>query len=212
MLIDLTYLVNKHNIQIRGVLHVGAHKCEEDAIYSQNKAGDVIWVEGNPYLCSELQKTRSNVHHAVISNIDGAIVDFIITNNGESSSILELHDHKIEHPHIHEVNRIKMKTTTLNTLLQSIGVMPSAPAFNFVNLDIQGAELLALQGLSDYIHHVDFIYTEVNIKELYKGNALLPDLDAFLSACGFDRAETQILHHGWGDALYIRRGTAGSKI
>lgn len=203
MLIDLAYLIEKHRLQISGVLHVGAHLCEEDGVYKENAVGDVIWVEGNPLLC-EAQKDRTNLYHALVSDTDGAEVEFVITNNGQSSSILELHEHKIEHPDVFETDRLTMKTTTLNTLLRRIGFVPRQKVFNFVNLDIQGAELLALRGLSEYLPHVDYIYTEVNVKELYKGNALLPELDAFLAERGFVRFDTEILHHGWGDALYIR--------
>ena len=38
---------------------------------------------------------------------------------------------------------------------------------NFLNLDIQGAELKALKSLQDYLHKVDYIYTEVNVDYLY---------------------------------------------
>ncbi len=34
--------------------------------------------------------------------------------------------------------------------------------FNFLNLDIQGAELKALKSMGDYLNNVDYIYTEVN--------------------------------------------------
>ena len=113
---------------------------------------------------------------------------------------MELQEHKIEHPDIVEVARLKLETTTLNTLLVGLN-----SKFNFVNLDIQGAELLALKGLSNHMAHVNYIYSEVNTKELYKGCALLPELDAFLATHGFIRTDIDMTRHGWGDALYIRR-------
>ena len=200
MLLTLTDLIAKHGLRIHGILHVGAHQCEEADKYAQHGIKDVIWVDANPALCGPVAGGRF-VHHAVVSDVDGVSVDFIVTNNGASSSILELHDHRIMHPDIVEVQRLPQTTTTLNTLLRGI---QDAPFFNLVNLDIKGAELLALRGLSDHLPHVDYIYIEVNIRELYKGNVLLPDLDAFLGDQGFDRTDISMTSWGWGDALYVR--------
>ena len=46
------------------------------------------------------------------------------------------------------------------------------------------------------------LYLEVNEKELYKGCALLPELDAYLLTNGFQRVLTNMTCHGW-ETLYI---------
>ena len=51
---------------------------------------------------------------------------------------------------------------------------------------------------------IDYIYAEVNTKELYAGCAQLPELDAWLDARGFKRVEISMTGWGWGDALYVR--------
>lgn len=76
--------------------------------------------------------------------------------------------------------------------------------YDFINLDIQGAELLALKGATSILPFVKAIYTEVNEKELYEGCALIEELDAYLKQNGFTRILTNMTKHGWGDALYIR--------
>lgn len=200
MLIDLLYLINKYNIKIDGVLHVGAHRCEEQKVYDQCDAGQVIWIEANPVLCKEMQKSYKNVYQAVVSDKDNEEVDFIITNNFQSSSILDLHEHKLEHPDVYETSRIKLKTVTLNTFLKTI----NNPKFNFVNMDIQGAELYALKGMDEYFDYVQYLYLEVNTKELYKNNPLIGDIDKYLLLKGFIRKETNMTRHGWGDAFYIK--------
>jgi len=200
MYIDLKDLVSKYDLKINGVLHVGAHKCEEQEVYDYCKVGEVIWIEGNPKLCEEMQKLFKNVYQALISDKDDEEVDFMITNNLQSSSILDLHQHKLEHPDVYEIERIKLKTITLNTFLKSI----NNPKFNFINLDIQGVELYALKGMGEFLNKVQYIYTEVNMKELYKNNPLIYEIDEYLSLKGFKRVETNMTHHGWGDAFYIR--------
>ena len=223
MLIDFRGLKSKHGMRITGVLHVGAHDCEEAGPYAEvvEPGGRVMWVEGNPEICERLRaRGVADVHEALVSDVDGAETDFIVTNNGQSSSILELAEHRREHPDVFEVKRVRLATTTLGALLSRIEAGEAAEAtdageaaagarpveFNFLNLDIQGAELMALKGLgADRLAAVDYVYTEVNEKELYSGCALLPDMDAFLGAAGFDREDTAMTRHGWGDALYVRR-------
>jgi len=50
----------------------------------------------------------------------------------------------------------------------------------------------------------DVIYVEVNIRSLYKGCALLPQLEYFLDSKGFKRIGIQMAQQGWGDAIFIR--------
>ena len=77
--------------------------------------------------------------------------------------------------------------------------------FNFINLDIQGTELKALKGMDYYLKFVDYIYTEVNSCEVYKGCTIISDLDDYLNNYGFKRVKTSwVEDKTWGDAFYIR--------
>jgi hypothetical protein len=76
--------------------------------------------------------------------------------------------------------------------------------YNVLILDIQGAELLALQGLSSLLNNFNTIYTEVNEEELYSGCCKLEDLDSYLSSFGFKRKYISTLN-GYGNALYIKK-------
>lgn len=76
--------------------------------------------------------------------------------------------------------------------------------YNFLNLDIQGAELMALKGFGDLLHKIDYIYSEVNQEELYKDCALIQDLDNYLSKYRFKRVISTMTQFGWGDAFYIK--------
>src|SRR5665647_3254425 len=122
MLISLTDLVKNFNLQIKGVLHIGAHECEEMGSYLQNGIPyeNVIWIEGQPLLAKSMKCRNSllRIYNEVIADVDGKDVDFIVTNNYQSSSILELEEHKIQHPHIHEIGRFKVKTKTIDTFFK----------------------------------------------------------------------------------------------
>lgn len=195
----LEYLIKNHSIVSpkTGIIHVGAHRCQEQSFYKKIKIDNVLWIDANEEFC----KDNSQVVNALLADEDGKLVDFIITNNdGLSSSMLELKDHLIEHPDCKELNRSVKKTVKLDTLLLSY---PNN--YDTLVLDVQGAELLVLKGAVETIQTINCIITEVNTKELYKKCALIEDIDSFLEKQGFVRVYTKMTRHGWGDAIYIRR-------
>lgn len=203
MLMSLTDLKAKYCLKINGVLHVGAHLGEEAEQYEQNQCGKVWWVEANPKLLSQLQANVEKYGHVVIPALvadkDDETLDFHITNNGMSSSILELGTHKNVAPHIWFVDQIRLQTSRLDTLVTQFEVVA-----NFLCMDLQGAEMLALVGAPEFLQKVEYIFTEVNWDELYIGCARIGELDSFLS--DFDRVETYAVDDlGWGDALYVRK-------
>jgi len=215
MLIPLSRLVQDFGVHITGVLHVGAHECEEREAYLAVDTGkgkltdaNIYWVEAQEHLVKRAAEVMKIPHifQAVVSDTDDQQVNFIVTNNMQSSSILELEDHKTEHPWVVEIQRYPVTTTRLDTLIsRSIGSETFRNSVNFVNLDIQGAELLALRGLGEFLDSVQYIYTEVNTRPLYRDCALLPEMDAFLEEKhGFKRVAIEMTAHNWGDAFYVR--------
>ena len=100
----------------------------------------------------------------------------------------------------------KQKTIRLDTFFEQNNIDPSK--YDFWNLDIQGTELRALKSGQKYLKYVNYIYTEANTQEIYKGCALLPELDNYLTQHGFARLGFQEYdNHGWGDAFYYRVST-----
>jgi FkbM family methyltransferase len=197
-------ILNRYGIAVRGILHVGAHECEELTDYMRNgvNPNNVVWIEGNEEKV-ELMKLRGipNIYQGLVSDKEEE-VNFYITNNGQSSSILELHTHKIHHPQVVVSNVKKQRTSTIENIFRQNGLDGSK--YNFWNFDIQGAELLALKGAGDLIKNADALYMEVNEEELYKDCALIGQLDEFLKGHGFTRVETSMTHCKWGDALYVK--------
>ena len=197
-------ILGSYGVAVRGILHVGAHECEElrDYIAGGVTANRVVWVEGNEDKVA-LMKARGvpNVYYGLVSDKEETVT-FNITNNGQSSSILALETHKVEHPQVYVSEVRSAQTTTLKKLAETHGI--DVGRLNFWNFDIQGAELMALKGAGDLLDSAEALYLEVNEKELYKGCALLGEMDAFLAERGFRRVEMVMLHHGWGDALYVR--------
>ena len=201
MLIPLHYLVNKYNIQFKGILHVGAHECEELKDYNVYISNDkILWIEAmNDKV--ELCKYRYPgifIENAVISDKIEK-VKFNVSNNGQSSSILEFGLHSHYHPSVFYINSIEMETKLLRDIICKYNI-----SYNFINLDIQGVELRALKSMEEYLDNIDYIYTEVNCDEVYQDCDKVTELDTYLDKFGFKRVETRWTDCKWGDAFYIK--------
>jgi hypothetical protein len=200
-------ILTENNIKVKSILHVGAHECEELNAYKEYlnvSQEDIIWIDGIREKVRHAKKRNiPNVYQAVISDEDGKNVNFNITNNFQSSSIFELGTHKQEHPHVKVMKTVTRITTTLENFFKNNNLDPSK--CNMWCFDIQGAELLALKGGKNLLCNVDVLYLEVNEKELYVGCANVSEIDCFLKNYGFERVETFMTNHGWGDAIYIRK-------
>ena len=197
-------LIPFFKLNVKGILHVGAHKCEEQDVYLKYTSNEnIYWVEAIDYLVEENLKSNPelNLINECIGDIDGKEVTFKISNNTLSSSMLELGEHKNLHPNLSFVKVLDKKTKTLKTILEENKIENK---FNLLVLDLQGAELLALKGLGDLLNNFDFIYTEVNEKEIYLDCVLLKDLDIYLSNLSFDRKYLNTLN-SYGNALYIKK-------
>ena len=191
--------------EIKGILHIGAHMCEEKNEYNKYGIDDsrIIWIDGNETL---VEKNKLNgiphIYYALIDN-EEKDVTFKITNNGQSSSILDLGIHASLYPDVVVTENRKQTTIRLDTLLEQNNIDPSK--YDFWNLDIQGTELRALKSAEKYLKYVNYIYTEANTREIYKGCNLLPEIDYYLAQYGFARVAFQEYeNHGWCDAFYYR--------
>jgi FkbM family methyltransferase len=203
MLISLHELVDKYNIRLKGILHVGAHECEELRIYENYiERNQVLWIEAmedKVKLCRE-RYPGLRIENAVVSNVEEKVV-FNISNNGQSSSILDLGLHSQLYPDIVYVDKKEVQAVPLRSILPNHRDIH----FNFINLDIQGAELKALMGMEEYLPNIDYIYTEVNCDDVYRDGALIWEIDMFLERYGFVRMEVKWYGKDkWGDAFYVK--------
>ena len=203
MYLTVSELSKYWNITPTGVLHVGAHLGEEAPDYEKFGWTPVIWVEAQPGLVQKLNSKLDNLKHKVIEAAiweeDGVALKLHIASNSQSTSLLNFGTHSDSYPDITFVSEIDVSTKRLDTIIQP-DEMP-----NFINLDIQGVELPAIKSLGNLLLSVDYIYTEVNKKQVYEGCTLVTDLDEYLFINGFKRVTTRwYLKEGWGDALYIR--------
>lgn len=201
MLITIAELKQEFGIEPKSCLHIGASHGEEAVAYDVNGIKDVTWIEAIPEvfekLCVNVEKYGHNCINACIHETSGLELDFnVSSNDGQSSSIYELGTHAEVHPDVVYTKKIKVITTRADFWVKE------AP--DMINLDIQGAELLALKSMR-WLNDVKYIYTEVNEKELYKGCCLIGEIDEYLAQFGFKRVLTRMAGSTfWGDAFYTK--------
>ena len=214
MLINIKELIAKYNIKVTGVLHIGAHNCEEldDYLSSNININNIFWIEAISMLVekNKFNNPLINIYQAVIYSEDNKEIEFNITNcdgdinNLQSSSILEFGSHEKNHPQVKVVKKIKMKTSRMDTIIQKNNI--NMKNVNFINLDIQGVELQALKSMETYLENIDYIYTEVNTEEVYKKCDQMKDITEYLGRHNFILADARVYREiGWGDAFYIKR-------
>ena len=180
-------------VSAKRVLHVGAHEAEEAGLYA-GWGAEVLWVEANPTLASRLTDRGFDVVAAAAWS-EAATLTLHVASNGQSSSVYPMSRHTDHYPHIATIDTIEVPAVRLD----SLGWQP-----DFLNLDVQGAELEALKGAVGILPYVRWVYTEVSAEELYAGQPLDTDVDAWLVGQGFRQEQVEWTPYGWGDALYVR--------
>jgi FkbM family methyltransferase len=208
-MIDIGAMFVAHGIKPRGVIHVGAHHGAELEGYLQMGFERVLFIEANPALIPRLKEKADAysgkvfVANAAAMDADGLVM-LNLASMDQSSSVLALYRHKEIYPTIKEAGQVEVPARRLDTLLVEIGLNPAD--FNFLNIDVQGAELMVLRGAVQLLGNIQAINTEINLAELYRGGALLGELESFLASSGFNRAAMVTPYHPtWGDAFYVRK-------
>ena len=206
-----------NQIQISGVIHVGACRGEEIYDYQSLGAKQVIWVEPNPEVFEEMRVnlTRSGASVESIafqyaaSNVDHETVDFYryygpdagyLVGNKGCSSLLKTSG-RFESWY---KDTIQVETITLDTLIAENNYKHQD--FQLLNMDVQGEEFMVLQGSNKLLESVQYITTEATWENPdYVDNVMYNDLKCFLESKGF--VETQIIPHDnhQGDALFVRK-------
>ena len=207
MLIDYKILVEKYDWKPKGVIHIGGHRGEEQSVYDAMGVANTLYIEAIQESADWIRDRfadRSDINVICATLSDKTEIETLyITNNLASSSILPLGTHSQSHPDIHVTEKRKVTTALLSNFT---GLAGPFFIYDCINIDIQGAELKALKGAYHILDGIDTIYTEVNTEEVYKGCALLPAMDKYLSeGFGFTRVEIKMTRHGWGDAFYIKK-------
>jgi FkbM family methyltransferase len=202
VLLDLTKISKKYGLNIKGVLHIGAHYGQENKVYEELQIENRIFFEP---LSNNFRKLSENVDpkftliNKALGDFNGEVEMYVEKeNSGQSSSVLKPSLHLVQYPHITFQDTERVKIARLDD------IEFDRESFNFINIDVQGYELEVFKGASETLKSVDYIMTELNIEELYEGCARVGEVQSFLSEYGFKLVETNWAGFTWGDGFFIK--------
>jgi FkbM family methyltransferase len=194
----------KYNLNISGVIHIGAHYGDEVFDYIRSGINNIILFEPLLENFNILERNLSNAnanikaYQVALGREEKTEKMYLSSNDAQSSSILKPKKHIEQYPYIHfnKTEEVEVKT------LDSFNIQDA----NFINIDVQGYELEVFEGGKETLNKVNYIHSEVNRDEMYENNAMIYQLDEFLYRYNFNRVETYWPDEklGWGDALYIK--------
>lgn len=195
------------------IFDIGARDCLQSIEFYKHFPNAKIYAfECNPntvQLCKENIKNYSDritLIEGAVSNSDGEITFYPINqtktittwkdgNPGASSLFRSNGTYPIEH---YVQDEIKTNCHRLDTMMKKYNI----PRVDVIWMDLQGAELLALQGLGDYIKTVKYIHTEVSFKEMYSGQVMFEELNQYIISHNFN-LKNKLNTSGWqDDAIY----------
>lgn len=201
MLLDFINLIKKYDMNIKGIIHIGAHFGEEHDLYKSQNINNIIYFEPLKKNFNELLNRVNKdaiLYNFALGNNETDIEMFVESaNDGQSSSILKPALHLKQYPQIqfNEIEIVQMKK------LDSFNFSED---YNMINIDVQGYELEVFKGADNTLKNINYIITEVNRAELYENCTMVENLDSFLQNYNFIRKETVWIGGTWGDALYVK--------
>jgi FkbM family methyltransferase len=203
MILEFKDLVKKYNMNVSGVIHIGAHYGEEVSNYVNLGIDDIVLFEplkeNFEVLKNNVSELNANIigYCVALGNKNQNVNMFLSSNNLESSSVLKPKIHLNLHPEVVFSGEESVEMKRLDDFLFE--------NYNFINLDVQGYEMEVLKGAEKTLKNIDYLYCEVNRNEVYEGNAYIGEIDNYLSNYNMRRVETSWWYDGpWGDALYIK--------
>lgn len=203
MILNFEEIKDKYKLNIRGVIHIGAHYGEEHSIYLKNNIKDIVYFEP---LSSNFKILESNVgNEAILYNFalgskEQEVEMFVESaNNGQSSSILEPKLHITQYPYITFDKKELVKVKCLDDVIEDYS------KYNFINIDVQGYELEVFKGSMKILNNIDYIISEINRDEVYNNCTKVEELKLFLSDYGFILVEEDWMGGTWGDGFFIKK-------
>jgi FkbM family methyltransferase len=202
-----------NNTSIKGIIQIGANDGNEINSFSHHTNNILCFepVDESRNKCIDISKscTKSNIiiSDYIVSDKTGE-VDFYIGQASGNSSMFDLNP---ERPPFHQWNKhekkVKKKSITLDDFFEQNNNIKISD-YNYIYMDVQGAEHLVLNGATKSLNHIDCIWMEVSYFEIYFNTMLFDEITKLCDSLGY-----KLYYHlestsnqNQGDALYIKKG------
>jgi FkbM family methyltransferase len=142
----------------------------------------------------------------IVSDTDGE-VDFFVGRESGNSSMFDLNPSRpVFHHHNMHDRLVRRRSITLDNFFASQHGAIAPSDFNYLYMDVQGAEHLVLDGARQTLQHIDFIWMEVSYSPIYLKTMMFWDMCHFCESLGYFLAfhEESPWNQNQGDALFVR--------
>jgi FkbM family methyltransferase len=176
-------LIERHGIA--SVIDIGANAGQYGlSLRDQGYEGEILSYEPLPEPFERLRRVAAQhrpwkVENKAVSNEGGSLL-MNVARNSVSSSLLKMESrHMDAAPDSAIVSTISVNTISLRDILKPL----AGPVM--VKADTQGYEYPVLLSAGELLKSVALLELELSLVELYKGQRLFRELDAFLMSQGF---------------------------
>jgi FkbM family methyltransferase len=193
------------------LIDIGANKGQFSlAFHALRKDARVIAFEPLPTEADRFEQVFAgdpaiSLHRVALSD-KGGDVTFHVTDRPDSSSLLPPGDGQSAAFGVNAKEKITVPVRRLDKAL----ILDQLPKPILVKIDVQGAELQVLKGMSD-LNPIDHIYVELSFVELYTGQPSFSAVAGYLFDRGFEPRGffNQVVTKQFGatqvDVLFSRR-------
>jgi len=208
MIRNSKFLFQVLRLRPRFIIHVGAHLGQDRDDYLISQPRNIFWVEADPATANKLQNKypQDKVINFAIWDVGNISIDLHQFAHEEQNSLIPPVQNNPKFPA--NISSIQVKTITLDQLFESLDLFRLRKGW--ITIDIQGAELHALNGATKALKNIDYLVIEIaNTSQGYAETPSLLEVEAILSHSGLYRSLSRISHdQSYTDHLFIR----GSKI
>ena len=183
---------------------------------------EVIGFEPVARECERLNASaRPNCRYLPHAIGDGTLQTFYETNMPMTSSLLEPDETLLGMFYeLLELTRVVERRPVQTVRLDDI---PETQGSDYLKLDVQGGELMVLQGAPARLQELLVVHTEIEFLPMYKRQPLFADIDVFMRGAGFVMHRLSGLNSAtfklpgvevelsstinqamWGEAVYVR--------
>ena len=195
------------------IFDIGSRDCQQSIEFYNNFPNAKIYAfECNPNtldICKkniENYKDRITLVEGAVCDYDGEITFYPINqektittwkdgNPGASSIFLSNGTYKAEH---YIQDEIKTNCHRLDSVIQKYNIKN----VDIIWMDLQGAELLALKGLGNFLKQVKYMHIEVSHGEMYSGQVLFKELNDYIISNNFSIKNDLKMNVWQEDAIY----------
>lgn len=205
MILNLNELHKKYNMNISGVIHVGAHFGEEQNAYKLLGISKISYFEPVGKTFKKLKEKIGDEAHLfnyALGNENKKIEMYVEEADAYGcSSLLKPSDN---------YKNVKFNYDEIVQMKRLDDVEFDFSNYNFMNIDVQGYELEVLKGSVKTLEHIDYIMCEINRFTLekpleYINCVQISELIEFLSSFSFRFVESNWAGVSWGDGFFIKK-------